>query len=37
MKINFMVVLFPSDSENFFDGVVFGFLPILEIQQDESL
>jgi hypothetical protein len=32
-----MVVMFPSDCENFFDGVIVGCILILEIQQDESL
>jgi hypothetical protein len=37
IKINFMDVIFPSDCENFFDGVIVGCILIFEIQQDESL
>ena len=32
-----MVVMFPSDCENFFGGVVAGFILALKTQQGKSL
>ena len=31
-----MIVIFPSDYENFVDGVVAGFIPTWKTQQGES-